>query len=144
METKSTTAPTTAICFALAEEAGVFNKTYTGNAPVFFTGIGRFNAEKAVKNFLATNTPGILFTCGFAGGLVSELKIGDVVFEIPSGDGNPYAAVRSKFYFYYIDEIGSTLARERYGEFAVVENKFEWVSIGEKFYGSGFLDAVEL
>ena len=96
METKSTTAPTTAICFALAEEAGVFNKTYTGNTPVFFTGIGRFNAEKAVKNFLATNTPGILFTCGFAGGLVSELKIGDVVFEIPSGDGNPYAAVRSK------------------------------------------------
>jgi adenosylhomocysteine nucleosidase len=96
METKSTTAPTTAICFALAEEAGVFNKTYTGNAPVFFTGIGRFNAEKAVKNFLATNTPGLLFTCGFAGGLVSELKIGDVVFEMPSDGGEPYETVRSK------------------------------------------------
>jgi adenosylhomocysteine nucleosidase len=87
--------PTMAVCFALTEEAGTFKKIYTGNTPVFYTGIGRLNAEKATREFLATNTPGLLLTCGFAGGLISDLKIGDVVFEMPSG-GSDSADVRSK------------------------------------------------
>ncbi len=84
-----------AVCFALAEEAGTFKKIYTGNAPVFYTGIGRHNAEKATREFLAMNTPGLLLTCGFAGGLISELKIGDVVFEMPFG-GSDDTGVHSK------------------------------------------------
>lgn len=89
--------PAIAVCFALAEEAGPFKKSCGEKAPVFFTGIGRENAERATCEFLANNSPGLLLTCGFAGGLVSELKVGDVVFEIPSGgDENSYAEVRSK------------------------------------------------
>lgn len=89
--------PGMAVCFALAEEAGAFKKLCGENGPVFFTGIGRVNAEKATQEFLATHTPELLLTCGFAGGLVPELKIGDVVFEIPSqGSDDAYAEVRAK------------------------------------------------
>jgi adenosylhomocysteine nucleosidase len=85
-----------AVCFAMAEEAGAFKKLCGETVPLFFTGIGRANAEKATRAFLATHTPQLLLTCGFAGGLVPELKIGDVVFEIPNEGGNDgYAAVRA-------------------------------------------------
>ena len=85
------------VCFAMAEEAGAFKKLYGGATPIFFTGIGRENAERTTREFLAAHTPELLLTCGFAGGLIPELKIGDVVFEIPvDGDNNDYAAVRTK------------------------------------------------
>ena len=45
-------------------------------------GIGRANAEKSVRAFLATNSPDLVLTCGFAGGLNPDLKLGDVVFEL--------------------------------------------------------------
>ena len=70
-----------AVCFALPEEAGPFQKLCWENAPVFFTGIGRANADKAAREYLAAQSPQLLLTCGFAGGLDPELKIGDVIFE---------------------------------------------------------------
>jgi adenosylhomocysteine nucleosidase len=70
-----------AVCFALSEEAGPFQKLCGENVPVFFTGIGRANADKAAREYLAGHSPQLLLTCGFAGGLDMELKIGDVVFE---------------------------------------------------------------
>lgn len=88
-----------AVCFALAEEAGAFEKACGAKVPVFLTGIGRENAEKAAREFLAAHKPSLLMTCGFAGGLTPELEIGDLVFEIPSSGsaGNdPYTAIRSK------------------------------------------------
>jgi nucleoside phosphorylase len=88
-----------AVCFALAEEAGAFEKVCGDKVHVFLTGIGRENAEKATRTFLAGHKPALLITCGFAGGLIPELKIGDVIFEIPSNGGagiDAYAAVRSK------------------------------------------------
>jgi adenosylhomocysteine nucleosidase len=85
----------TVVCFAMAEEAGAFKKKCQ-SVPLFFTGIGRANAEKATRAFLASQTPELLLTCGFAGGLVPELKIGDVVFEIPDTGNDGYAAVRAK------------------------------------------------
>lgn len=91
-----------AVCFALAEEAGAFQKVCGNKVPVFLTGIGRENAERAAREFLGSHTPSLLMTCGFAGGLISELKIGDVVFEIPAvlahgQQGNDvFAGVRSK------------------------------------------------
>lgn len=88
-----------AVCFALAEEAGPFEKVCGDKVHVFLTGIGRENAEKAVRGFLAAHTPSLLITCGFAGGLAPELGIGDVIFEIPpsgSAGNAAYAAVRSK------------------------------------------------
>jgi adenosylhomocysteine nucleosidase len=88
-----------AVCFALAEEAGAFEKVCGDKVHVFLTGIGRENAGKAARIFLAAHMPSLLITCGFAGGLIPDLKIGDVIFEIPSNDGagtDVYATVRSK------------------------------------------------
>lgn len=85
-----------AVCFALAEEAGAFKKLCGDRVPVFFTGIGRDNAEKSVREFLASHAPELLLTCGFAGALVPELKIGDVIFAIPeNAESGVYAGVRT-------------------------------------------------
>jgi len=71
------------ICFALKEEAAPFRKVATGKSgiSILITGIGRKNAEKSVREFLAINSPELVLTCGFAGGLNPDLKLGEVVFE---------------------------------------------------------------
>jgi len=117
------------VCFALAEEAGAFKKICGDKVPVFLTGIGRENAEKATREFLAAHTPlpSLLMTCGFAGGLIADLKLGDVVFEIPSvlahGDqgNNVFAGIRSRLAaagareakFYCADRIATTVADKK-------------------------------
>ena len=94
------------ICFALKEEAAPFRKIVAGKSGVaiLLTGIGRQNAEKSVREFLAGGAsvpasrsqvqarlartlapPDLVLTCGFAGGLNPELKPGDVVFEFFPG-----------------------------------------------------------
>jgi adenosylhomocysteine nucleosidase len=79
---------TTLVCFALKEEAAPFRKMAAGKvaaaqaASILITGIGRRNAEKSVREFLATHSPELVLTCGFAGGLNPDLKPGDVVFEL--------------------------------------------------------------
>ena len=81
---------TALVCYALKEEAAPFRKIAAGGlrdsrpVSILVTGIGRQNAEKSIREFLAGNSPELVFTCGFAGGLNPELEIGDVVFEIPS------------------------------------------------------------
>jgi hypothetical protein len=96
---------TTLICFALKEEAAPFRKIAAGRVGVsiLLVGIGRQNAEKAVRKFLAGGAsvpasrehasvhqarlartlapPDLVLTCGFAGGLNPDLKLGEVVFE---------------------------------------------------------------
>jgi len=104
---------TTLICFALKEEAAPFRKIAAGKSGVaiLLTGIGRWNAEKSVRDFLAGGAsvpasrsgadlpdqarlvsslapPSLVLTCGFAGGLNPELKLGDVVFEISRSRGD--------------------------------------------------------
>ena len=76
----------TLVCFALKEEAAPFRKIAAGNAGVsiLIVGIGRANAENAVRKFLAAQSPELVLTCGFAGGLNPELKLGAVVFEVSS------------------------------------------------------------
>ena len=96
------------VCFALKEEAAPFQKTAAGTvaaaqaASVLITGIGRKNAEKSVREFLnscrsrgnetqikgvletphvVSYDPNLVLTCGFAGGLNPDLKLGEVVFE---------------------------------------------------------------
>src|SRR5665213_3967621 len=85
----------TLICFALKEEAAPFRKIAAGKSAtaqagisILLTGIGRQNAEKSLREFLATNSPELVLTCGFAGGLNPELKLGDVVFEISRRRGD--------------------------------------------------------
>ncbi|MGH8024597.1 MAG: hypothetical protein ACRED1_13495 [Limisphaerales bacterium] len=113
-----------AVCFALAEEAGPFRKIRGEKVPVFLTGIGRKNAENATHEFLAGHTPSLLMTCGFAGGLAPEMKIGDVIFEIPGRadvPGDPLTAIRSRLIdagakegkIFCADRIATTAADKR-------------------------------
>jgi adenosylhomocysteine nucleosidase len=73
----------TLICFALKEEAALFRKIAADKpgVAIIVTGVGRKNAEQSVREFLATNSPELVLTCGFTGGLNPDLKLGDVVFE---------------------------------------------------------------
>lgn len=72
----------TLVCFALKEEASAFEKMVRGRAEVsiLLTGIGRKNAERTVREYLQQHDPLRVLTCGFAGGLDPELKIGGVLF----------------------------------------------------------------
>jgi adenosylhomocysteine nucleosidase len=74
----------TLICFALKEEAAPFHKIAARHPGVvtLLVGIGRQNAEQTVRRYLAANTPTLVLTCGFAGGLNPDLKLGDVVFDM--------------------------------------------------------------
>lgn len=98
----------TLVCFALKEEAAPFRKIATRYPAVvtLVVGIGRVNAEQAIRSFLAGGAsvpasreqsmpapdrlartlapPSLVLTCGFAGGLNPDLKLGDVIFE-PAG-----------------------------------------------------------
>src|SRR6266478_1311947 len=71
------------VCFALKEESAPFQKIAAGKSGVsiLVTGIGRQNARRSLADRLTQSTPGLVLTCGFAGGLDPALKIGDVVFE---------------------------------------------------------------
>jgi len=77
------------ICFALKEEAAPFWKIAAGKSDVsiLITGIGRQNAEKSIRDFLTSNSPNLVLTCGFAGGLNPDLKLGEVVFELTDRRG---------------------------------------------------------
>jgi adenosylhomocysteine nucleosidase len=77
------------------------------------TGIGRQNAEKSLREFLNSRSgrgdetqikeksetphvvsyePNLVLTCGFAGGLNPDLKLGDIIFEIPFGSSRRESA----------------------------------------------------
>jgi uridine phosphorylase len=100
------------ICFALEEEAAPFRKIATGglsrghHVSILLTGIGHQNAEKSLREYLnscrsrgnetqniekletphvVSYEPNLVLTCGFAGGLNPDLKLGDVVFELFPG-----------------------------------------------------------
>lgn len=74
----------TLVCFALKVEAAPFQKrTAPSVASLLITGVGRRNAEKSIREFLAGRPPERVLTCGFAGGLKPDLKLGDVLFELP-------------------------------------------------------------
>jgi adenosylhomocysteine nucleosidase len=99
----------TLICFALKEEAAPFRKIAAGAASaqadisILLTGIGRQSAEKSLREFLnpcrsrgdetqikeklasphvVSYEPDLVLTCGFAGGLNPDLKLGEVIFEL--------------------------------------------------------------
>jgi adenosylhomocysteine nucleosidase len=71
------------VCFAVQEEATTFRKAAIahGGVATLVTGMGRRNAETAVRRFLAGQSAGLVLTCGFAGGLNPDLAPGAVVYE---------------------------------------------------------------
>jgi len=113
------------ICFALKEEAAPFRKIAAGRSDVsiLVVGIGHQNAEKSVRKFLAGGAsvpPEQVFTCGFAGGLDPDLKIGDVVYEAPEpSTSNPQlltrltAAGTKPVKFFCADRIATTVAEKK-------------------------------
>jgi len=111
----------TLICFALKEEAAPFQKVAAAQAAsILLTGIGRQNAEKSVRDFLAKNSPELVLTCGFAGGLNPELKLGGVLFESgkrKAESGNLeeqlLAAGAKPARFFCADRIATTVAEKR-------------------------------
>jgi adenosylhomocysteine nucleosidase len=113
----------TLVCFALNAEAAPFRKMVTAgpDVSILLTGIGRKNAEKAVREFLAANSPVLVLTCGFAGGLNPDLKLGEVVFEIgnqlePTHVGcyeKLVAAGARAATFFCADRIATTVAEKK-------------------------------
>jgi nucleoside phosphorylase len=86
------------VCFALKEEAAPFQKIAVGKSgiSILITGIGRKNAEKSVREFLAANSPKLVLTCGFAGGLNPDLALGTVVFELADRRGELHESQTEK------------------------------------------------
>jgi nucleoside phosphorylase len=109
----------TLICFALKEEAAPFHKLAAQRPGVFtvIVGIGRQNAERSVRRFLASAAPELVLTCGFAGGLNPELKVGDVVFDVQSPTAkvqSPLLAAGAKpVKFFCADRIATTVAEKK-------------------------------
>jgi adenosylhomocysteine nucleosidase len=70
------------VCFAVKEEAKAFQQLAgeRGNVKVILVGIGKRNAERALRAALAEEQPDLVLTCGFAGGLRPGLTRGTVVF----------------------------------------------------------------
>jgi nucleoside phosphorylase len=105
------------VCFALKEEAAPFHAVAARHPGVItlIVGIGRVNAENSVRKFLAGFTPDLVLTCGFAGGLNPDLKIGDVVIEIRNSKfefRNLLAAGARLAKFYCADRIATTVAEK--------------------------------
>jgi adenosylhomocysteine nucleosidase len=69
------------VCFAVPQEAKPFLKRIRGREDVrcLITGMGARNAEAGIREVLKEVLPSQVFTCGFAGGLHPDLKIGDVL-----------------------------------------------------------------
>jgi adenosylhomocysteine nucleosidase len=117
----------TLVCFALKEEAAPFRKIVartmaSAQADIFIliTGIGCQNAEKSMREFLAINSPKLVLTCGFAGGLNPDLKLGEVVFELAGPAANDQklvanlAAAGAKLAkFFCVDRIATTVAEKK-------------------------------
>jgi nucleoside phosphorylase len=107
---------------------------------ILHTGIGRQNAEKSLREFLGSApapgaaigaspiairkandeasfatregacAPELVLTCGFAGGLNPELKLGDIIFEIPNRrDEFHESPIKSLTFFSVWDSWNSSL-----------------------------------
>jgi nucleoside phosphorylase len=67
------------VCYAVKEEAGPMVRAL--GVPLLVTGMGVKNAERSIRHALTLRKPGLVLTCGFAGGLNPVLKLGDIVYS---------------------------------------------------------------
>jgi uridine phosphorylase len=92
------------ICFAVREEAAfAWQLRAKGGRELLITGMGRRNASTHFLETLRRVTPDRVLTCGFAGALNPEFKIGDVLFDEDYDAGLNQAllssaAIPAKFY----------------------------------------------
>jgi nucleoside phosphorylase len=102
----------------LKEEARAFQTLVgaRGNIKVILMGMGKRNAERAIRAALAEERPGFVLTCGFAGGLRPELTMGTVVFaaDPETGLGPALLAAGAKAArFYCADRVAVTTEEKR-------------------------------
>jgi len=74
------------VCFAVKEEAKAFRDAAAAlpQVRVLLTGMGRHNAERAMRAALDKESPRLVVSSGFAGGLNPDLNHGAVVFSTES------------------------------------------------------------
>ena len=106
------------VCFAVKEEARPFQKLAEGRASlsVIVVGMGRLNADRAIREALAKERPRLVLTCGFAGGLNPELTAGAVVFSSDAEaklDSTLQAAGARPVRFHCAERVAGTGAEKR-------------------------------
>jgi nucleoside phosphorylase len=106
------------VCFAVKEEARAFRQLARerGNVKLILVGIGKPNAERAIRAALAEERPQTVLTCGFAGGLRSDLPMGTVVFETDPETGLEPALLATgakPARFHCADRVAATVAEKR-------------------------------
>ena len=104
------------VCFAVKEEARAFQELVEerGNLNIIIVGIGKRNAEQAIRTALSEGRPDLVLTCGFAGGLKPELAMGKVVFAADPKTGlEPALQVAGAILarFHCSDTVAATRAR---------------------------------
>ena len=106
------------VCFALKEESRPFQQWAGGrdDLKIILVGMGKRNAERAIRDALEQERPQLVLTCGSAGGLLPELTIGTVVFDADAETGlEPalLAAGAQRARFHCSDRVATTAAEKR-------------------------------
>jgi nucleoside phosphorylase len=109
--------PPILVCFAVKEEARVFDRVRRSapRARILITGIGKQNAEKAIREALQILRPVQVLSCGFAGGLNPQLAAGTVVFETEDSAMEAELLSRGGFAvrFHCAERVATTAAEKR-------------------------------
>jgi len=105
------------VCFAAKEEAAFALPLpiVKGGRESLITGMGRRNTSTRFNNALAHLNPERVLTCGFAGALNPEFKIGDVLFDedFDAGFGEKLRALgASAAKFYCAARVATTVAEK--------------------------------
>ena len=106
------------VCFAVKEEAGAFLRLVGERREVatLLVGVGKQNAERAMRAALAKERPALVLTCGFAGGLDPQLPTGTVVFAAdrePDLEPELRAAGAKPGRLHCADRVAATAAEKR-------------------------------
>ncbi|MGD0261841.1 MAG: hypothetical protein ABSD29_18895 [Verrucomicrobiota bacterium] len=109
---------TVLVCFAVREEARAFQKLRgeRSEIKVVLVGMGKRNAERAIRAALAKERPQLVLSCGFAGGLRPDLTMGTVVFAADPEAGLEtalLAAGAQPARFHCADRVAATAGQKR-------------------------------
>ena len=109
--------PPILVCFAVKEEAQVFEQVRRSSprAKILITGMGKQNAENAIREALKILRPVLVLSCGFAGGLNPQLAAGTIVFETTDSamEAELLACGGLGVKFHCAERVASTAAEKR-------------------------------